>query len=75
MISDTLILMIFIAIWLVFFVLGWAFKNRFLLSIAGVIGMILGIRMIGDVDRLLGLAVVITSLYPLYLAAFSEEKK
>lgn len=75
MISDTLILFIFIALWIVFFVLGWAWKNRFLLGISGVIGLVLGVRMMGDVDKLLGLVVVFASFYPLYLAAFTEGKK
>jgi hypothetical protein len=75
LISDTLILMIFIALWIVTFVLMWALKNRFIPGVGGVIGLLLGLRLAGDVDRILGLVVMFVGLYQLYFAAFTEEKK
>lgn len=52
----------------------WAIKNRFIPGIGGVVGLLLGIRLAGDVDRLLGIVVMVTALFQLYLAAFGEEK-
>jgi hypothetical protein len=75
MISETLILFIFIAIWIVTFVLMWVLKNKFVPGIGGVIGMFLGIRMVGDVDRMLGIIVMFIALFQLYWAAFEVDKK
>lgn len=75
MISETLILFVFIAFWIVTFVLMWAIKSNFIPGIGGVIGIVLGVRMISDVDRLLGLVVIFIALFQLYTAAFKEEKK
>ena len=75
MISETLIHFIFIALWIVTFVLMWSLKNRFIPGVGGIIGLILGLRLAGDVDRLLGIVVMLISLYQLYCAAFLEEKK
>jgi hypothetical protein len=75
MISETLITFVFIAFWLVTFVLMWAIHNKFIPGIGGVIGFMLGIRLIGDVDRLLGLVVMFVALFQLYWAAFEVDKK
>lgn len=75
MISETLLLIIFIALWIVTFALMWGIKNKFIPGVGGVIGLILGIRLMGDVDNLLGLVVVFVAFYQLYFAIFKEEKK
>ena len=74
-ISDTVLLLIFIAIWIVTFVLIWAVRNKFIAGVGGVIGLILGIRVMTGVDQLLGLVIVVVGFYQLYLAAFTEDKK
>lgn len=75
MISETLTLFIFIALWIVTFALMWGIKSRFIPGIGGVIGVALGIRMLSQVDRILGLIVIFVAFFQLYLAAFSEGKK
>lgn len=70
-----MLLLIFIAIWIVTFVLIWAVKSKFIAGIGGVIGLILGIRVMTGVDQLLGLVIVVVGFYQLYLAAFTEEPK
>lgn len=75
MISETLILFIFIAMWIITFVLMWAIKESFIPGIGGVIGVMLGIRLMESVDTLLGLVVVFIGFYQLYVAAFAEGKR
>lgn len=75
MISETLILMIFIALWIVTFVLMFGINNKFIPGIGGVVGLILGVRLMADIDNLLGLVVVFVAFYQLYVATFGEEKK
>jgi ABC-type glycerol-3-phosphate transport system permease component len=75
MISETLILFVFIAMWLVTFILTFVLNNKFVPGIGGVIGMFLGIRMVGDVDRMLGVIVMFVALFQLYWAAFEVEKR
>jgi hypothetical protein len=75
MISETLILFIFIALWIVTFVLMFVLNNKFVPGVGGVIGLLLGIRMVGDVDRMLGLIVMVIALFQLYWAAFEVDKK
>lgn len=75
MISETLLLIIFIAIWIVTFALMWGIKNQFIPGIGGVIGLVLGIRLMAGVDNLLGLIVVFVGFYQLYFAIFKEENK
>lgn len=50
-------------------------KSKFIAGIGGVIGLILGIRILINVDQLLGLVIVVVGFYQLYLAAFTEEPK
>lgn len=75
MISETLILFVFIALWIVTFILMWVLHNKFVPGVGGVIGLILGIRMISSVDRILGIVVVFIALFQLYWAAFEVEKR
>lgn len=74
MISETLILFIFIAMWIITFVLMWAIKNSFIPGIGGIIGVLLGIRLISTVDSILGVVVIFVAFYQLYVAAFAEGK-
>jgi len=53
----------------------WAMKNKFLAGIGGVIGILLGIRIIGEVDRIFGLIAIFIALFQLYYAAFEGDKK
>lgn len=75
MINSTLIFAVFLAIWIVTFILMWAMKNKFLAGIGGVIGILLGIRIIGEVDRIFGLIAIFIALFQLYYAAFEGDKK
>jgi len=75
LISDTLLLFIFIALWIVTFALMWGIKHKFIPGIGGIIGLVLGIRIMGNVDNLLGLIIVGVAFFQLYMAVFSEEKK
>lgn len=67
--------MIFIVIWIVTFVLMFGINNKFIPGIGGVVGLILGIRLMVGIDNLLGLVVVFVAFYQLYVATFGEEKK
>lgn len=73
LLSETLIIFIFIAIWLITFVLMWGIKNNFIPGIGGVVGIALSLRLISSVDNILGGIVMIVSFYQLYLAVFAEE--
>jgi len=53
----------------------WGIKNQFIPGIGGVIGLVLGIRLMAGVDNLLGLIVVFVGFYQLYFAIFKEENK
>jgi len=75
LLSETLILFIFIAIWLVTFVLMWGIRNSFIPGIGGVVGIALGLRLISAVDNILGGVVIIVAFYQLYLAVFTEEQR
>jgi hypothetical protein len=75
LISETLILFIFIALWIITFVLMWAIKNDFIPGIGGIIGVMLGVRLMTTVDNILGLIVIFIGFYQLYVAAFAEGKK
>jgi len=53
----------------------WGIKHKFIPGIGGIIGLVLGIRIMGNVDNLLGLIIVGVAFFQLYMAVFSEEKK
>jgi uncharacterized membrane protein len=61
--------------WIITFVLMWVLKEQFVPGVGGVIGLLLGFRLISEVDRLLGIAVMFIALYQLYFAAFKSEAK
>jgi small-conductance mechanosensitive channel len=58
-------------LWIIFLLLGWKMKKQtFITAISGVIGLVLGLAAMSDVNNMIGLVIVFIGIYQMYIAVF-----
>jgi succinate-acetate transporter protein len=58
-------------LWIIFLLLGWKMrKQTFITAIGGVIGLVLGLAAMSDVNNMIGLVIVFIGIYQMYIAVF-----
>lgn len=65
---------ILLIVWIIFFVLSWKLKEPIVTGLGGVIGLLVGIEFLSNINEILGLVFIVLSFYQFYVVAFTEAK-